>query len=57
MAASRLTTIAKVGGAMTSGCPAARAASTSRCSGEVSPTAVANSAIFARPTSKTAEGG
>ena len=43
--------MAKVGGAMTSGWPAARAASASRYTGSSSPIAAANSAIFARPTS------
>ena len=43
--------MANVGGAMTSGWPAARAASASRCTGSSAPMAVANSAIFARPTS------
>src|SRR3954463_5507118 len=49
--------IAKVGGAMTSGCPSARAASGSRCAGSSLPMAAANSAIFSRTTSYTAVGG
>ena len=50
-AADSVRAIAKVGGAMTSGCPAARAASASRCTGSDAPMASANSAIFCRPTS------
>ena len=43
-------TTANIGGATTSAYPAARAASTSRYSGLVSPTADAYSRIFSRPT-------
>src|SRR5436305_4211701 len=39
-----------MGGATTSACPAARAASWSRCSGFLSPTARQYSLIFSRPT-------
>src|SRR3954468_19316850 len=48
---------AKVGGAITSGWPSARAASGSRWTGCGLPMATANSAIFSRPTSYTADGG
>ena len=50
-------TIANVGGAMTSGYPAARAASRSRHSGLGSPIASANSAILTRLTSYGSDGG
>ena len=50
-------TIANVGGAMTSGYPAARAASRSRHSGLGSPIALANSAILTRLTSYGSDGG
>src|SRR5205085_6803885 len=45
-----LYTTANIGGATTSAYPAARATSTSRCTGLVSPTARAYSLIFSRPT-------
>ena len=46
-----LITMARVGGAMTSACPAARAAARSRYTGFGSPMASANSAILTRLTS------
>ena len=52
-----LITIANVGGAITSGYPAARAASRSRYSGFGSPIASANSAILTRLTSYGSPGG
>ena len=50
-------TIANVGGAMTSGYPAAWAAAWSRHSGLGSPIASANSAILTRLTSYGSDGG
>src|SRR4051812_50105268 len=56
-ASHRCATItANVGGAMTSGYPAARAASGSTCTG-CSPATSANSRIFSRPTSYGGVGG
>src|SRR5919107_1622338 len=56
-ASQRCATItAKVGGAMTSGYPAARAAAGSTCTG-CSPATSANSRIFSRPTSYGGVGG
>src|ERR1700729_143300 len=49
-------TTANIGGATTSAYPAARAASTSRYSGLVSPTADAYSRIFSRPTAYVVAG-
>ena len=46
-----LITMAKVGGAITSACPAAWAAARSRKTGLESPIAAANSAILTRDTS------
>ena len=50
-------TMPKVGGAITSGWPSARAASGSRYAGLSSPIASANSRIFSRPTSYGGVGG